>query len=85
MLIFGLGLVAIYVYLFGPHSFRIHMAVTTLTMLSIGLVFTLVIALDYPFRGELSVGDEAFRGLKEIAASALLPGETPAGVDHKEK
>lgn len=71
MLIFGLGLVAIYVYLFGPHSFRIHMAVTTLTMLSIGLVFTLVIALDYPFRGELSVGDEAFVGVQSVANRAF--------------
>jgi len=49
MLIFGLGLVAVYVYLFGPHNYRIHMAVTALTMVSIGLVFTLLIALDYPF------------------------------------
>jgi len=67
MLIFGFGLLALYVYLFGPHSFRIHMAVTSLTMLSIGLVFTLVIALDYPFRGELSVSDEAYRGVREVA------------------
>ena len=28
MLVFGLGLVIIYVYLFGPHSFKIHLAVT---------------------------------------------------------
>ena len=47
-------------FLFGPHNYRMHMAVTGLTMLSIGLVFTLIIALDYPFRGELSVGDENY-------------------------
>ena len=71
MLIFGLGLVAVYVYLFGPHSFKIHMAVTGLTMLSIGLVFTLIVALDYPFRGELSVDDEAYLGVKEVAERAF--------------
>jgi hypothetical protein len=80
MLIFGLLLLAVYVYLFGPHSYRIHMAVTALTMLSIGLVFTLVIALDYPFRGELSVDSDAYLGVKEVASRAFAPAEAvPAG------
>jgi hypothetical protein len=77
MLIFGLALVAVYVYLFGPHSYRIHVAVTTLTMLSIGLVFTLVIALDYPFRGELSVGSEAFARVQEVANRVFAPAGDP--------
>lgn len=84
MLILGLVLVAVYVFLFGPHSYKIHMAVTGLTMLSIGLVFTLIIALDYPFRGDLSVDDEAYLGVKEVSHQAfehagMAPGE------HKEK
>ena len=66
MLIFGLLLVTVFIYLYGPHSFKIHMAVTGLTMLSIGLVFTLIISLDYPFRGALSVDDEAFKGVKMV-------------------
>jgi membrane protease YdiL (CAAX protease family) len=75
MLIFGLGLVAIYVFLFGPHSYKIHMAVTALTMLSIGLVFTLVIALDYPFRGDVSVDSDAYIGVKEVAERVFHPKE----------
>jgi hypothetical protein len=71
MLLFGVLLIAIYVYLFGPHSYKIHMAVTTLTMLSIGLVFTLIIALDYPFRGDLSVSNEAYLGVKEVTERAF--------------
>jgi hypothetical protein len=83
MLIFGLVLVAVYVYMFGPHSFKIHMAVTTLTMLSIGLVFTLIIALDYPFRGDLSVSDEAYLGVKEVAAHAFEEAEAaPSHAEH---
>jgi Protein of unknown function (DUF4239) len=86
MMICGLVLVTLYLYLFGPHSFKIHMAVTALTMVSIGLVFSFIIALDYPFRGDLSVDDEAFRGLKEIAASAFAPAEGHASHgDHHEK
>jgi Protein of unknown function (DUF4239) len=83
MLIFGLVLVAIYVYLFGPHSFRTHIAVTGLTTLSIGLVFTLIIALDYPFRGELSVDDDAYRGVREVSDRAFEPAKAgPADGEH---
>ncbi len=64
---FGLVLICVYLYLFGPHSFKIHMAVTTLTVLAIGLIFTLIIAMDYPFRGSLSVDDEAFRSVQNTA------------------
>ena len=79
MLIFGLLLVAAFIYLYGPHSFGIHVAVTSLTMLSIGLVFTLIIALDYPFRGALSVDDEAFIGVQQVARETFEHAEEPAG------
>jgi hypothetical protein len=66
------GAVAVgYTYLFGTHSFRIHLAITGLIAATISLVFVLIIALDYPFRGEVSVGDEAFLGVKATASSAL--------------
>jgi hypothetical protein len=83
VLVFGLLLVAVYVYLFGPHSYRMHIAVTTLTMLSIGMVFTLVIALDYPFRGDVSVDSEAYTGVREVAERIFPPAEAPpAGGGH---
>jgi len=86
MMICGLVLVMVYIYLFGPHSFKIHMVVTALTMVAIGLVFSLIIALDYPFRGDLSVDDEAFRGVKEIAAAAFAgAGGHPSLGEHNEK
>jgi hypothetical protein len=75
MLIVGLLLIAFYVYLFGPHNFKIHMAVTTLTMTSIAIVFSLIIALDYPFRGDLSVDDDAYLGVKETAAHVFEHAE----------
>jgi hypothetical protein len=84
MLVFGLGLVAVYVYLFGSHSYKIHMACTALTMLSIGLVFTLVIALDYPFRGDVSVDSESYTGVQELAHDLFHfhPEGAPAGGEH---
>jgi hypothetical protein len=68
MLIVGLVFVLFYIYLFGPHSYKIHMSVVGLTMISIGLVFSLIIALDYPFRGDLSVDDDAYIGVKDTMA-----------------
>ncbi|MBV8490662.1 MAG: DUF4239 domain-containing protein [Candidatus Eremiobacteraeota bacterium] len=67
MLLAGLVVIAIYLYLFGPHNYRVHVAVTGLTVLSIALVFTLIVALDYPFRGDLSVSDEAFVSVQATA------------------
>jgi Protein of unknown function (DUF4239) len=59
-----------YVYMFGAHTFWIHMAITGLTAAMIALVFVLIIALDFPFRGDLAVRDEAFRGVMASAGSS---------------
>jgi hypothetical protein len=78
------GAVAVgYTYLFGAHSFGIHVAITGLISATIALVFVLIIALDYPFRGEVSVGDEAFVSVKATAAGALEPAAAePRHVSH---
>jgi ABC-type branched-subunit amino acid transport system permease subunit len=68
------GAVAVgYTYLFGAHSFRIHLAITALVSAMIALVFVLILSLDYPFRGELSVGDDAFVSVKATASGAAQP------------
>lgn len=77
------GAVAVgYTYLFGAHSFGIHVAITGLISATIALVFVLIIALDYPFRGEVSVGDEAFVNVKATAAGALQPAAAEPGARH---
>ena len=59
------GAIAVgYTYLFGAHSFKIHLAITGLIAATISLVFVLIITLDYPFRGDVSVSDEAFVSVK---------------------
>jgi Protein of unknown function (DUF4239) len=70
------GAVAVsYTYLFGAHSFRIHLAITGLISGSIALVFVLLIALDYPFRGEVSVSDEAFVSVRTTMGGGGAPHE----------
>ena len=77
------GIAVIYTYLFGAHSFKIHLAITGLIAATISLVFVLIIALDYPFRGEVAVGDDAFvsvRATRTLAngmqAGSPTPGES---------
>ncbi len=66
------GAVAVgYTYLFGAHSFKIHLAITGLISATIALVFVLIIALDYPFRGDVSVSDDAFVSVRATASGAL--------------
>jgi uncharacterized membrane protein YraQ (UPF0718 family) len=76
------GIVSVvYTYLFGAHTFKIHMAITGLIAATISLVFVLIIALDYPFRGDVSVGDDAFVSVKAMASEPEAvppPAATPA-------
>jgi hypothetical protein len=77
------GAVAVgYTYLFGAHSFGIHLAITGLISATISLVFVLIIALDYPFRGEVSVGDEAFVSVKATASGAFESEPAKAEAHH---
>jgi hypothetical protein len=66
------GAVAVgYTYLFGARTFGIHLAITGLIAATIALVFVLIVTLDYPFRGEVSVGSDAFIGVQATAAGVL--------------
>jgi hypothetical protein len=66
------GVVAVgYTYLFGAHTFGIHVAITGLIAATISLVFVLIITLDYPFRGEVSVSSEAFVDVRTTATGVL--------------
>ena len=49
-----------YTYLFGFHNFRMHMVTTAVVSTSLALVIVLIIALDWPFRGRVSVTPDAF-------------------------
>jgi hypothetical protein len=69
-----------YTYLFGAHTFWIHMTITGLISATIALVFVLIIALDFPFRGDVSVGDDAFVGVKATAGVATAAPPPPSGV-----
>lgn len=77
ILLLGGAVSVAYTYLFGAHSFGIHLGVTGLIAATIALVFVLIIALDYPFRGEVSVSDAPFVGVRSTATASLQSGSQP--------
>jgi hypothetical protein len=49
-----------FTYLFGFEDLRMHMVMTATVAASLSLVVVLIVALDWPFRGSVSVSPEAF-------------------------
>jgi hypothetical protein len=66
------GIAVVYTYLFGAHTFKIHLAIVGLIAATISLVFVLIIELDYPFRGEVSVSSDAFVEVRHTKAVDAL-------------
>ena len=79
ILIIAGALSVFYTYLFGANTFWIHMTVTGLIASTIALVFVLIIALDFPFRGDVSVSDDAFVGVKATAGVTAPTSLPPSG------
>src|ERR1700682_1174378 len=57
---FGAAITTGYTYLFGFESFGMHIAMTATMAVTLALVVVLIIALDYPFRGEISIIPDPF-------------------------
>ena len=59
-------------FLFGMPSFPMHLVMTGMLAAAMGLVMVLIIALDWPFRGDLSVSTTAF---ELVRASMEVPAQ----------
>jgi hypothetical protein len=60
IILIGGGITTGYTYLFGFHDFRMHLTMTAAVSASLALVIVLIIALDWPFRGAVSISPDAF-------------------------
>jgi hypothetical protein len=77
MMIAGLVMVVAYLSLFGPRSRTIHLTTTGLTVFTVALTFSMIIAFDYPYRGgELSVADDAYVSAKDVS-DTIFDDEAP--------
>ncbi len=72
----GGALVTAFTYLFGFHDLRMHLVMTAAVAASMGFVVVLIIALDWPFRGNVSIAPDAFVKVERSWTSISMPNET---------
>lgn len=56
----GAAITAAYTFFFGFESFGMHLAMTATVAISVALVIVLIIAVDWPVRGEVSITPDPF-------------------------
>jgi hypothetical protein len=54
-LVAGAITVIVFEYVFGLENFRVQLLMTAATAIIIGLLFSVVVKLDYPFRGDVAI------------------------------
>lgn len=64
-LLLGAVIVIGFEYLFGLPNFRVQLLMTGMTAAMIGLSFSVVVLLDFPFRGDVSISSERWAALHE--------------------
>jgi Protein of unknown function (DUF4239) len=70
VVLLGAGVVIGLTYLFGMESFAMHALMTGMVAASLALVIVLIVAFDYPFRGEVQVGPDGFRNVQHLMEQA---------------
>lgn len=68
----GAAITTAFTYLFGFESFRMHLAMTSTLAATLALVIVLIVALDWPFRGQISVSPEPFIMTQQSWADAPI-------------
>jgi len=69
IIFFGGILTVAFTYLFGPPSLKMHATMTAGVAASLALVIVLIVDFDYPFRGEVTIGSEAFQSVLDTMTS----------------
>lgn len=62
---------------YGMESFKLHVLMTTIVAASVALVIVLIVAFDYPFRGEVQVSPDGFENVRQNMESVGI--RFPAG------
>jgi hypothetical protein len=69
---FGAAITTGYTYFFGFENFGMHIAMTATVAATLALVIVMIIALDWPFRGEISISPDPFIMTQQSWAAAPL-------------
>jgi Protein of unknown function (DUF4239) len=67
-LLVGAATIACFIYLFGMKNFKVQLLLTAATAATIGVAFGLIMELDYPFSGTVSVTPERWVALSGLIA-----------------
>jgi hypothetical protein len=67
---FGAAITTAYTYFFGFESFGMHIAMTAAIAGTLALVIIMIIALDWPFRGQISDSPDPFIMTQQSWANA---------------
>jgi hypothetical protein len=70
IMLLGTALTVGYTFIFGAKTLWVHMVVTGSVAASLALVILLIVVMDYPFRGEVSIGANAYDAVVEMIQSA---------------
>jgi hypothetical protein len=68
----GAAITTGYTYFFGFQNFGMHLAMTATLAATLGLIVVLIIALDWPFRGEISISPDPFIMTQQSWSDATL-------------
>ena len=68
ILAIGGALTTGFTYLFGFQDFRMHLTMTGAVAASLALVVVLIVALDWPFRGDVSISPQAYQAVERSLA-----------------
>ena len=70
---FGAAITTGYTYFFGFENFGMHIAMTATVAATLALVIVMIIALDWPFRGEISISPDPFIMTQQSGRRAAKP------------
>jgi hypothetical protein len=70
VVLLGTLLTITFTYFFGMDSFRMHALMTTAVAVTLALIIVLILAFDYPFRGEVQVTPDGFRNVQRNMQTA---------------
>lgn len=77
VVLLGTFITITFTYLFGMERLGMHMLMTGLLATTLALIIVLILAFDYPFRGEVQVTPDAFRDVRHNMemAGVKFPGD----------
>ncbi|HLI21352.1 MAG TPA: hypothetical protein VKV32_09570, partial [Stellaceae bacterium] len=79
VVILGTFITVVFTYLFGMESFALHLLMTGVLAATLALVIVLIVAFDYPFRGEVQVAPDGFGSVEHNMKVAGISFAQPPG------